>query len=204
MENSVVKLKVNSGYQIVRKTKEVDLSTAFEILSSKKQKEYTEAMVYDDYAELVWHVVRCPYCGKETSLYEKENRGARRKFFDEEIAVKIGEQYSFFEKAEEHIVFHEEKQPAETYNCKKCRHSSKHSEEVSVITIIHDEKSINVFHVIRNMEDLLKVRWIDKISFNTIFPLCEKITFDFEKGKIFLFVIDKNEKCSVQKKSYRI
>lgn len=199
MENSVVKLKVNSGYQIVRKTKEVDLSTAFEILASKQQTKYTEAALYDDYAELVWHVVRCPYCGKETSLYEKENRGARRKFFDEEIAVKTGEQYSFLEKAEEHIVFHEEKQPAETYVCKKCRHSSEHSEEVSIITIIHNEKSIKVFRVIRNMEDLLKVRWIDKISFNTIFPLCEKISFDFEKGKTFLFVTDKNENVFTSK-----
>ena len=74
MENSVVKLTVNSGYQIVRKTKEVDLSTAFEILSSEQQTKYTEAALYDDYAELVWHVVRCPYCGKETFLYEKENK----------------------------------------------------------------------------------------------------------------------------------
>ncbi|MBE6756894.1 MAG: hypothetical protein E7555_10630 [Ruminococcaceae bacterium] len=194
MKKSVIRLKVNSGYQIVRKTKEVDLSTAFEILSSKQQKKYTEAVVYDDYAELVWHMVRCPYCGKETSLYEKENRGARRKFLSEEIAVKTGEQYSLLEKAEEHIVFHEEKQPAEIHICKKCRHSSEYSEDVSIITIIHDEKSINVFNVIRNMEDLLKVKWIDKISFDTIFPLCEKITFDFEKGKTFLFVTDKNEK----------
>ena len=83
MENSVVKLKVNSGYQIVRKTKKVDIVTAYELLNTKQQKNYTEAIIHSDYAELVWHVVRCPYCGKEKSLYEKENRRARRKFLTE-------------------------------------------------------------------------------------------------------------------------
>lgn len=191
MENSVVKLKVNSGYQIVRKTKKVDIGTAYELLNTKQQKNYTEAIIHGDYAELVWHVVRCPYCGKETSLYEKENKRARRKILSEELVVMTGEQFSMLDKVESVIRFNEKKEPEDVHLCPKCGQFSEHSEEESEITIIHEENSINVFRIIKDMKSLIDVKWNDKITFGNAFPLYEKVSFDFEKGETSISLTDK-------------
>ena len=71
MELSVINFNVNSGCQIIRKSKKVDLQTFCRISELKKHKEYDEIVMSEDYAELVWYVARCPYCGKESLLSGK-------------------------------------------------------------------------------------------------------------------------------------
>lgn len=69
MEKTEINLKIPLGYQIIERTKEVDLYSACIILRTRKQKYITTVKRIDDYAVLISHHIKCPYCGKEIPAY---------------------------------------------------------------------------------------------------------------------------------------
>lgn len=62
MEKTEINLKIPLGYQIIERTKEVDLYSACIILRTRKQKYITSVKRVDDYAVLISHHIKCPYC----------------------------------------------------------------------------------------------------------------------------------------------
>ncbi len=193
MENSVIKFKVNSGYQVIRRSKEVDLQTVYEVLESKKQNKYAEAIMSEDHAELVWYVARCPYCGKETSLYQNKGTDVHKHFFSDELVVMTGIQLSFLEHPENVICISEHKEKDGLYLCEKCCQFSRRSDEKSEITITRDGNLLNVFSEIGNLKNLFRLKWIDKVDLNSSFPLYEKICFDFDKGETTVSLVNEED-----------
>lgn len=146
-------------------------------------------------AELVWYVARCPYCGKETSLYKNRDSGVHKNFLSDELAVMIGIQLSFLEKSEDVICINEYKEKEDLYLCEKCCQFSHRSYGKSEITITCDGNLLNVFSEIGNLENLFRLKWVDKVELNSSFPLYEKICFDFDKGETMVLLV--NEKGKV-------
>ena len=194
MNNKSFSLKIPLGYEIVQRTKIVDLYTAYEILRSKKQRHITVARRTGYKAELVTHYIKCPHCGKMVYAYPRYHD----KFYftnprkSKTVIFQWSDvQPSLESKPDVELQIQEIKNFSGEYICPKCGYSSNKSNEYTELNIDYIYGKLLVKKSINNLSELVSLKWLSGTT-AIEFPLYEQVVFDFESGKTYVQILNEN------------
>ena len=194
MNNKSFSLKIPLGYEIVQRTKIVDLYTAYEILRSKKQRHITVARRTGYKAELVTHYIKCPHCGKMVYAYPRYHD--KFYFTNPRKSKTVIFQWSDVQpglesKPDVELQIQEIKNFSGEYICPKCGYSSNKSNEYTELNIDYIYGKLLVKKSINNLSELVSLKWLSGTT-AIEFPLYEQVVFDFESGKTYVQILNEN------------
>ena len=195
MNNKSFSLKIPLGYEIVQRTKIVDLYTAYEILRSRKHKHITSAKRVGDKAILTSHRVVCPHCGKEAPAYQhymNKHIASRPKNTELTILNWANIQISMLGEPDEELQIQEFEDFSEEYICPKCGYSSNKSNDYMELNINYINGKLYVKKDIKSLSELVSMKWL-KGSADIDFPLYEQVVFDFDGGVTYLELISNDK-----------
>lgn len=66
-------MTVETGFRFIRRERTMEIEEAKNFLCSELGRKCTTALREDSHAVLSWHVVRCPFCGKDRNVLSLEN-----------------------------------------------------------------------------------------------------------------------------------
>lgn len=195
MEKTEINLKIPLGYQIIERTKEVDLYSACIILRTRKQKYITTVKKVDDYAVLISHHIKCPYCGKEIPAYShcwrkefhalpKKTEAEILKWADIQPAL-FGEKEPILE-VQNYFGYHCE------YICRKCGQVSQKSNKYIELSIECIDDKIYVKREIKSLVELVSLKWL-VTDLKIKFPIYQQIVFDFDSGITNMEIVGGND-----------
>ena len=194
MNNKSFSLQIPLGYEIVQRTKIVDLYTAYEILRSKKQRHITTARRTGYKAELITHYIKCPHCGKMVyayAHYHNKNAVAYPKKSKATIFEWSDVQPSLESEPDVELQIQEFKDFSGEYICPKCGYSSNKSNEYTELNIDYIYGKLLVKKSINNLSELVSLKWLSGTT-AIEFPLYEQVVFDFESGKTYVQILNEN------------
>ncbi len=199
MDKIMIYWKIPMGYEIIKRTRDVDLYTAGEILKSRKQKCITIAKRVGNRAEIVSHYIKCPHCGKETPAYAhylNENSCALPKKSKIEIDGWANIQLSLLGEPDEELKIQEYEDFSREYICPECGYSSNKSNEYTELYIDYVDGKLYVKRAIKNLSEFVLLKWLNG-STAIEFPVYEQVVFDFEAGSTYMeFISDKKVVCT--------
>ncbi len=185
MNNEIHSLKLPLGYQIIDKVKYVDLYTAYEILRSKKQRHITVAMRVDNNAQLISHVIKCPYCGKELPAYShywrKESHALPKKS-KVEILNWADVQPSLYDEKKSVLEIQNYFGYYCDYFCENCGQTSRKKNTYIEVLIECVDDKVYVKREIRSLVELVSLKWFST-NLKINFPIYQQIVFDLDSGK---------------------
>lgn len=194
MNNKSLSLQIPLGYEIVQRTKIVDLYTAYEILRSKKQRHITTARRTGYKAELVTHYIKCPHCGKMVyayAHYHNKNAVAYPKKSKSTIFEWSDVQPSLESEPDVELQIQDFEDFSGEYICPKCGYSSNKSNEYTELYIDYVYGKLLVKKSIKNLSELISLKWLRGTT-AIDFPLYEQFVFDFESGKTYVQILNEN------------
>ncbi len=194
MEKTEINLKIPLGYEIVQRTKIVDLYTAYEILRSKKQRHITTARRTGYKAELITHYIKCPHCRNKVyayAHYHNKNAVAYPKKSKATIFEWSDVQPSLESEPDVELQIQEIKNFSGEYICPECGYSSNKSNEYTELNIDYIYGKLLVKKSINNLSELVSLKWLSGTT-AIEFPLYEQVVFDFESGKTYVQILNEN------------
>ncbi|MEE1503946.1 MAG: hypothetical protein UGF89_06855 [Acutalibacteraceae bacterium] len=194
MNNKIFPLKIPLGYEIVQRTKIVDLYTAYEILRSKKQRHITTARRTGYKAELITHYIKCPHCRNKVyayAHYHNKNAVAYSKKSKATIFEWSDVQPSLESEPNVELQIQEFEDFSGEYICPKCGYSSNKSNEYTELYIDYVYGKLLVKKSIKNLSELISLKWLRGTT-AIDFPLYEQFVFDFESGKTYVQILNEN------------
>lgn len=194
-------IPILNGYKVEKTTRTVSAADAYQLLMSRKNQKYTEAIYKDRETMLIKHVYVCPYCNQRVPAYIHELTGnaAKHKVPKSRINEFFGYQLSLFENAPDRLSLMTPIYDKDEFVCKKCNQISHKYTHTKSVTICESKSSVRVTYSDLDLKELLHLTWINTSISYTHFPISESITFNFNKGKIFLELIDsENNKLIVR------
>lgn len=191
-------IRIPRGFKVIDVDKHYSREKAREILSSKKQRRYTEGYIVNDEIKLKQRLIVCPFCRSYipmTNWYFKEEGVMTQKVDNDEIKEWLSDQLSFIEDS-----YRRFSAPVPTpakIKCNKCKQISSESNEEELILITREKDKISIKKEI-SINELLSVKWIDDFAINS-FATNVELSFDIKDGTITKTVFDGNRIIGCQK-----
>lgn len=195
------KISISNGYKIEKTTRTLDTSNAYQILMSRKNRKYSEAIYNDKQTILIKHVYVCPYCNQRVPAYINEltDNAAIQRTSKTKIKEFFGHQLSLFENAPEKLSLMTPIYDRDEFVCKKCNQTSHKVTQTKSVVICESKKSVRITYNELSLKELIELTWINSSILYTAFPISESVVFDFRKGKVFLEISDsENNKLIVR------
>lgn len=185
-------IPILNGYKVKKITRTVSTADAYQLLMSRKNRKYTEALYNDKQTVLIKHVYICPYCNQRVPAYIHELTGnvANQRVSKTRINEFFSHQLSLFENAPETLSLMTPIYDKDEFTCKNCNQTSQKYTQTKSITICESKNSVCVTYNNLSLKELLDLTWINVPISYTAFPISESITFNFKKGKVFLEMSD--------------
>lgn len=184
---------------MLRRKKTVDIDTAVEILSTKKQKKYTAAFRSGQglTANLVSHVLVCPYCSHEFPAYAryintifKTDRLVCDRTSKDIIEKWGSKQMSMFEPPCTDLYLNNVCKPTGNFTCTKCGRESESDIRNRNVIIQYSKKTIKISCEVLGIDELLSLQWLSSGRIAVVPPLYETVTFNFRNGHTFVGLED--------------
>lgn len=198
MKNRDITLKIPNGFTILEKKRTVDAVTACKLLNSRRLLHYTRAERHKENYEITWHVIRCPYCGRETPAYLKYLqprellKGFVRKKAPEEF---VSQQLSFYDTGIQKTFLVQNPIRPNKFHCPRCGLVSTAAEPTEFLTVKSSDSVVSVEREIPDFSDLMEIDWINELAINDLTGLREKLVFDFEQGRTYLQIVNETGVC---------
>ncbi len=192
LENNCEVVAVPRGCKICEEVTVVDVYTAFNTnLSGNNQFKYTsiEILKNEDVVKLTSHFVVCPHCGQQTPAYMHFIRGdyePKKLFSKNDASLWLEEAMSFFETRNKVIPLYKPITESDTFKCMHCGAESKCNESKVLVTFTKTDEEVIVSYPLKSIGDIVHVNWNEEYLNINEFPLCEYITFNFNKGTTVL------------------
>ena len=185
---------IYDGYQIIKKSKIMDISIAQEELRTKKQKRYTSAKRDGSHAVLTKHLILCPHCRKRHPAYARylgvcfgTFHATHTRISRETIDAWGTPQYSFLPEEETTLILNQVYHPnGGTYHCPYCKKDSRENRTTKEAMVRYERKRISVICQTNDLGDLFKVPWAYRTNSHITLPLTEKVMFNFRTGKVHI------------------
>ncbi len=191
--------EIATGYEFIERINEVDLYSACEMLTSRKQNHITYVKRTGDRAQVITHFIKCPHCGKEAyaySHYHTVRWFAQHKRSLEKILSWADIQPSMLGESENILYIQSSKFDDKVYTCKWCGYASQKVSNRLLIEIEYTDNKLFVKKPIKNLTELVSLKWL-KGTANMNFPLSEIAVFDFSSRNTYLEIeSDGNCICS--------
>lgn len=194
-------ISISNGYKIEKITRTLDTSNAYQILMSRKNRKYSEAIYNDKQTILIKHVYVCPYCNQRVPAYINEltDNAAIQRTSKTKIKEFFGHQLSLFENAPEKLSLMTPIYDRDEFVCKKCNQTSHKVTQTKSVVICESKKSVRITYNELSLKELIDLTWVNSSISYTAFPISESVVFDFRKGKVFLEISDsENNKLIVR------
>lgn len=194
-------ISISNGYKIEKITRTLDTSNTYQILMSRKNRKYSEAIYNDEQTILIKHVYVCPYCNQRVPAYINEltDNAAMQRISKAKVKGFFGHQLSLFEAAPEKLPLMTPIYDRDEIVCKKCNQTSHKFTQTKSVVICESKKSVRVTYNKLSLKELIDLTWINTSISYTAFPISESVVFNFRKGKVFLEISDsENNKLIVR------
>lgn len=184
----VVDIEVPSGYRVIERKKNIKVWDAEKILTTKKQRYYTKAVRNGVDVELVGSYLVCPFCGAEFASNIKYScwQPEYERVSKDVIYKWSSLQLSFFEEKKKELYIGSEINKPASFKCPECNNVSNHSDEVKKVEMALEKNRVEIKSEITNISEVFALKWIGKDSVLITFPMYEILTFDFNKGRIYI------------------
>lgn len=186
--------EIPDGYQVVTRTKRIDILDIESMLQGRKQDRCTQITRDGDFAVLTQHIILCPHCRKSRPAYPRyldECFGTYtppwKRITTEAIDAWGSTQYSFFPKEEDTLVFNPVYNPNnERYRCPYCKEESREIRTMYHVMSEFRKNKVSVMCRSNDLGDLFKIQWGCRTAARLTFPLTESIVFNFRSGKAYI------------------
>ena len=186
--------EIPDGYQVVTRTKRIDILDIESMLQGRKQDRYSYVTRNGDFAVLTQHMILCPHCRKSRPAYPRHldqcfgtYTPPWKRITTEIIEVWGSTQYSFFPKEEDTLVINPVYNPNnKRYRCPYCKKESREIRTTHHVMAEFCKRKASVMCRSNDLGDLFKVHWGYRTTARLTFPLTESVVFNFRTGKAYI------------------
>lgn len=185
------KLLIPCGYNVEQHNETVDITTAGQILSSRKQRRYSWAIRHEWQANLTRHVWVCPHCNAHIPAYP-EYFGKRSSFEKTErpvVADWATLQLSLFEEPDKELHFNAPFQSGKMV-CPKCMRESERNPRSKNLVFSKKKHYLEISLELNELKDIFSLNWMSNSWLNLSFPVYESVVFNLRNGHTFLKLHD--------------
>ena len=179
-------LKIPRGYEVIKKTQTAKINRVVDLLMSETPSGYSEAVNnHNGTATLIYSVVRCPYCGRETPV--RNTSAAMDKDAIDEWA---SEQFSLISAGNPRLTLTHNLRRRATFRCDCCGRESSENETYHSITASGTGGKIKISRKIHDIKELLDICAADNLSLSLPFIYYETLVFNLKKGRTYIQIED--------------
>ncbi len=199
---NTITLNIPLGYKFEKKIHTLSVNEARDLLLTKKQKKYTNAIRNDYNVLLTEHFITCPHCGHKVNLYAKNVKKAfnvkalsEKRVSKELILDWTSQQIDFLEQEYKPLFLTHLVKLNGEYSCPECKNTITPSEETRKVEIKHTRHKIYIRAEVLDVTELFSLPCLTGGSVTIEFPLYEVACFNFNKGRTFLRLENANGQC---------
>lgn len=199
---STITLNIPLGYKIEKKIHKMSVNGARDILLTKKQRNFTNALRNDYEVLLAEHFITCPHCNYKVRAYAKSLKKAFNVHSFETNRVKKGvvldwcsQQIDFLKGAYRPLILNHLVKVNEELSCPKCKNTMKCSEEMRRVEIKHHRHKIFIRAEVLDVTELFSLPCLTGGSVYIEFPIYEVACFNFSKGRTYLRLENAKGQC---------
>ena len=134
---------------------------------------------------LTWHTLRCPHCGKEIPAYAHylyNNKHSAERKTDRTLLEWLKLQFSLFDDQHDTLNFQLPEYCDKKYTCLRCGNVSHCSDKELEIIMGCNKSYVYIMREIKDINDVMELKWLTSKSLPFSFPMYERILFDFDRG----------------------
>lgn len=183
---------VSDGYKTIEKATVVDMDTAVQLLTTKRQHRYSRAKRKKDGVLLTGYVLVCPYCQSKTPAYE---HFVYRKAAKPRVSKPIIRQWAAYQLSllndsvkDTLELYPPMKEPLQ-YTCRKCGLRSKQGKDQHSIFIRSTKNTLEIsceLDCLEAVQMLSTCPWLPNNEIRLGSHFREILVFNFRKGKAFI------------------
>ncbi len=192
-----IALSIPDGYQVIEKQQRGKIHQITELLLSGKQYEYEKAINhFDGTATLFYSVLKCPYCGGETSAGKRLAGGMILK--KEKVLWWSAGQTGMFEREKPELVINPVYVFCEKNYCPCCGKESRKVEDYRDLIITLEGNKIKISRKIKEFSELFRLNWVKQTMKSVPLASYETLVFHLKRGRSYLQLEDgeRNPVCT--------
>jgi len=204
-----VNLRIPLGFTIENKIEYVDIDQAERYLLSKRARRYVKAIRNGADAELHSKWVICPYCGgrfvadTRTAMFGNPIKGEFSyvpKPTRAQIAKWASMQLTLFDdKHENEMLLGPSDIYPRSFICPSCEKESHNIGSKRAVSIELNSGKVIVKCEVIQIDEILCIEWVKTKELSISFPIFEVLTFDFNRGRVYVKIVDEQSRTLCQR-----